>query len=117
MVLKQAKKLGIERVFLIDPKSPASFTSQRISEYMDGGNPRIVFDCNGSAMTNEIAINVDDSQSFLNENFLIKFFVQTTSIGGKVVLMKNSLDNHPIVLTDAVERGIDILSSQHGNHE
>lgn len=58
-VLEQAKKLGIERVFLIDLRSSVSSMSKSISEYMDGENPRIVFDCNGSPLTNELAINVN----------------------------------------------------------
>lgn len=59
-MLEQAKKLGIDRVFLINPDSPVSKTSKSISDYMDGESPRIVFDCNGSPLTNEIAINVKD---------------------------------------------------------
>lgn len=57
-MLDQAKKLGIERVFLIDGKSPIPNTVNNIAKYMEGESPRIVFDCNGSSLTNYIAINV-----------------------------------------------------------
>lgn len=70
-MLEQAKKLGIERVFLVNLDSPVSDTSNSISEYMKGENPRVVFDCDGSSHTNEIAINVK-SQLSNSIQFLIK---------------------------------------------
>ncbi|KAJ6634980.1 Sorbitol dehydrogenase, partial [Pseudolycoriella hygida] len=97
-ILDQAKKLGIDHVFLVNPNSAVAETSKKIAEYLEGENPRVVFDCNGSSLTNQIAIN-------------------TSTVGGKVVLMKNSITNQPVVLSDAVERGVDILSSQYGNKD
>ncbi|KAG4074390.1 hypothetical protein HA402_000369 [Bradysia odoriphaga] len=98
LVLEHAKKLGIERVFLVDPKSPIPNIANSIAKYMEGENPRIVFDCNGSSFTNNVAIN-------------------TSAVGGKVVLMKNAISNQPMFLANAVDRGVDILSSQYGNNE
>lgn len=71
MVVEQAKKLGIKRVFLINPNSSVSSTSTSIAEYMDGEKPRIVFDCNGSALSNELAINVSYSQRCAEDQIAI----------------------------------------------
>lgn len=57
-MLKQAEKLGIDRLFLINPNSPILNTAISISDYMEGDNPRVVFDCSGSTLTKQIAINV-----------------------------------------------------------
>lgn len=59
-MLEHAKKLGIDRTFLINCNLPILNTSISISEYMEGDVPRIVFDCSGSPLTNQIAINVID---------------------------------------------------------
>ncbi|XP_037037297.1 uncharacterized protein LOC119074999 [Bradysia coprophila] len=98
LVLDQAKKLGIERVFLIDAESPIPNIVNSVTKHMEGENPRIVFDCTGSSLTNSIAIN-------------------TSAVGGKVVFMRNAISNQPMFLANAVDRGVDILSSQHGNNE
>lgn len=73
-MLDQAKSLGIERLFLIDPKSPIPIIVDGISKYLEKDNPRIVFDCNGSSLTNYIAMNVRLGSCFDSERkILFKF--------------------------------------------
>lgn len=33
------------------------------------------------------------------------------------MFMRNAISNQPMFLANAVDRGVDILSSQHGNNE
>lgn len=55
--LEEAQKIGINKVFLIDPKSPSRNTAIKIWEHI-GEYPRLTFDCSGSQLTNQIAVDV-----------------------------------------------------------
>lgn len=69
-VLEEALKLGIDKVFLLDPKSPSRNTAIKIWEKM-GQYPRVTFDCRGSAMSNDIAINVSSAFALIRYYLLM----------------------------------------------
>lgn len=69
-VLEYAKKLGIDRLYLVDPNSSIENTSISIFDYMEGDKPRVVFDCSGSSLTNQIAINVKSFVLSFHNNVL-----------------------------------------------
>lgn len=70
--MEEAQKLGIEEVFLIDPKSPSRNTAIKIWEQI-GEYPRVIFDCRGSQLTNEIAIDVSLSNRNIFSSILHTF--------------------------------------------
>ncbi|XP_037046620.1 uncharacterized protein LOC119081644 isoform X2 [Bradysia coprophila] len=96
-ILDEAEKFGIESVFQIDPISPSKNTAIKLWEQINV-YPRITFDCTGSQLANEIAINA-------------------TQTGGKVVVMTNSgIDVHiPVPISNLVTRDIDVIVSTCGN--
>ena len=55
--MEEARKLGIDKVFHIDSKSPSKNTAIKIGEQI-GDYPRLTFDCRGSQLTSQIAIDV-----------------------------------------------------------
>lgn len=55
--MEEARKLGIDKVFQIDSKSPSKNTAIKIGEQI-GDYPRLTFDCRGSQLTNQIAVDV-----------------------------------------------------------
>ncbi|KAJ6644563.1 hypothetical protein Bhyg_09532, partial [Pseudolycoriella hygida] len=88
-VLEEAKKLGVEKTFLIDLKSPSRNTAIKIWEDI-GYYPRLTFDCTGWQLTNEIAFHA-------------------TKTGGKVIIMTNNENGGPFLLSNVVARDIDLI--------
>ncbi|KAG4066961.1 hypothetical protein HA402_007709 [Bradysia odoriphaga] len=92
--LDEAEKAGIESVFQIDPRSPSKNIAIKLWEQI-GVYPRVTFDCTGSQLTNEIAMNA-------------------TQTGGKVVVMTNSGIDIPVSISNLATRDIDVIVSTCG---
>lgn len=71
--LDEAQKLGIDKTFLIDPKSPSQNTAIKIWEHI-GDYPRLIFDCRGSQLSNQVAVDVSCLFETVFVNLLITSF-------------------------------------------